>query len=160
MCKSPKYKRNRFGQLSRCVSLQDVKQIGTHIGIDWETAEFSPEDFQEGIRVELEHGAVDPKTDVTHDDPYATAKIAWAHLLERPDYYQKLLEMESGRKKPPKSIKYRGARYALLGSEAEKTLSLEQALSVIDHYANRYMSTWQESELLRLIKKDLEKLAT
>jgi hypothetical protein len=36
--------------------------------------------------VEFEHGAHDPQTDVTHDDPIITGKIAVAHMKEFPDY--------------------------------------------------------------------------
>ena len=35
-----------------------------------------------------------PKTDVTHDDPITTGKIALAHLNEFPDYYTRLAKME------------------------------------------------------------------
>ena len=34
-------------------------------------------------------------TDVTDDDPLVTAKIAWAHLKEFPDYYDRLERMEA-----------------------------------------------------------------
>jgi hypothetical protein len=44
--------------------------------------------------VELEHGHRDPRTDVTHDDPLTTGKIALAHLNEFPDYYTRLRRME------------------------------------------------------------------
>jgi hypothetical protein len=47
-----------------------------------------------GLKVELEHGQRDPKTDVTHDDPITTGKIALAHLNEFPDYYTRLARME------------------------------------------------------------------
>ena len=46
------------------------------------------------LKVELEHGTRTPKTDVTHDDLTMTAKIALAHILEFPDYYFRLKEME------------------------------------------------------------------
>ena len=46
------------------------------------------------MEVELEHGRRDPMTDVTHDDPIVTGKIAWAHLREFPDYYDRLDAME------------------------------------------------------------------
>jgi hypothetical protein len=39
-------------------------------------------------------GRAGPTTDVTHDDPLATAKIALAHLNEFPDYYTRLRKME------------------------------------------------------------------
>ena len=48
-----------------------------------------------GLEVELEHGAHDAETDVTHDDPILTARIAWAHLKELPDYYTRLAVMEA-----------------------------------------------------------------
>jgi len=48
-----------------------------------------------GLEVELEHGRRDPKTDVTHDDPITTGRIALAHLNELPDYYTRLAKMEA-----------------------------------------------------------------
>ncbi len=48
---------------------------------------FSIKDFMIGYNIELEHGTVNPKTNVTNDDPVMTAKIALAHLYEYPDYY-------------------------------------------------------------------------
>ena len=50
---------------------------------------FSPQDFLRGINIELEHGLVNPMTDVTNDDLIMTAKIALAHLNEFPNYYNK-----------------------------------------------------------------------
>ena len=47
------------------------------------------------MEVELEHGARDPETNVTNDDPLITGKIAWAHLREFPDYYDRLAVMEA-----------------------------------------------------------------
>jgi hypothetical protein len=46
------------------------------------------------MNLELEHGRADPRTDVTHDDPSMTARIALAHLNEFPDYYTRLNRME------------------------------------------------------------------
>jgi hypothetical protein len=73
---------------------QQAHEIGSQIGIDWASAPFDVEQFRSGLDVELEHGAHDPKTDVTHDDPLLTGKIAWAHLRELPDYYTRLAVME------------------------------------------------------------------
>ena len=47
-----------------------------------------------GMDVELEHGLIDPSTDVTGDDPILTGKIALAHLREYPDYYTRLAQLE------------------------------------------------------------------
>ena len=48
---------------------------------------FTIEEFLEGINIELEHGKINPKTNVTNDDLITTAKIALAHLDEHPNYY-------------------------------------------------------------------------
>lgn len=32
------------------------------------------------LEMELEHGEIDPETNVTGDDPLLTGKIGWAHL--------------------------------------------------------------------------------
>lgn len=71
---------------------EDATSIGNQIGIDWAVTNL--EEFRKGLAVELEHGARDPKTNVTNDDPVLTGKIAWAHLNEIPDYYTRLIEME------------------------------------------------------------------
>lgn len=73
----------------------EAKRIGEEIGIDWTTSPFDVEQFRKGLEVELEHGAHDPETDVTRDDPILTGKIAWAHLKELPDYYTRLVAMEA-----------------------------------------------------------------
>jgi hypothetical protein len=71
-----------------------AERIGKEIGVDWQSSAFDVEQFRMGLEVELEHGAHDPETDVTHDDPILTGKIAWAHLKELPDYYTRLAVME------------------------------------------------------------------
>jgi hypothetical protein len=73
----------------------DARRIGTAIGIDWESSPFDAEQFLLGLGVELEHGAHDPETNVTNDDEILTGKIAWAHLKELPDYYTRLVAMET-----------------------------------------------------------------
>ena len=71
---------------------EEAKRIGDTLGIDW--GKFDVEQFRMGLHVELEHGQRDPATDVTHDDPIITGKIALAHLNEFPDYYTRLAIME------------------------------------------------------------------
>lgn len=75
-------------------SVEHARELGNEIGIDWATSPFSVEQFRMGLEVELEHGAHDPETNVTGDDPVLTGKIAWAHLKELPDYYTRLAAME------------------------------------------------------------------
>ena len=77
---------------TRRFTTEEVKRIGETLGIDW--SKFDVEQFRMGLDVELEHGTIDPATDVTHDDPILTGKIALAHLNEFPDYYTRLARME------------------------------------------------------------------
>jgi hypothetical protein len=77
---------------SKRFTTKEAKEIGETLGIDW--SEFDVEQFRMGLDVELEHGTVDPATNVTDDDPIVTGKIALAHLNEFPDYYTRLAEME------------------------------------------------------------------
>ncbi len=71
---------------------EQAKEIGEKLGIDW--TKYDVEQFRAGMDVELEHGKVDPHTNVTNDDPLLTGKIALAHLNEFPDYYTRLLKLE------------------------------------------------------------------
>jgi hypothetical protein len=70
-----------------------AKTIGEQLGIRW--GKFDLEQFRTGLGVELEHGTANQTTDVTHDDPLLTGKIALAHLTEFPDYYTRLEKMEA-----------------------------------------------------------------
>jgi len=74
-------------------SFDKAKQIGDALDIDWN--KFGIEQFRMGLEVELEHGVRDPETNVTNDDPLLTGKIALAHLKEFPDYYTRLLKLET-----------------------------------------------------------------
>lgn len=78
--------------MSKKFTLEEAGQIGEKLGIKWD--QFDVEQFRDGMNVELEHGSRDPLTNVTHDDPLMTGKIALAHLNEFPDYYKRLEQME------------------------------------------------------------------
>ncbi len=71
---------------------EEAREIGEKLGIDWSS--FDVEQYRIGLDVELEHGTIDPHTNVTDDDPIMTGKIALAHLNEICDYYTRLTEME------------------------------------------------------------------
>jgi hypothetical protein len=73
-------------------SEEEAKKIGESLGIKWD--KFDVDQFRQGLEVELEHGLIDPLTNVTNDDPVLTGKIALAHLNEFPDYYDRLAKME------------------------------------------------------------------
>jgi len=76
----------------RRTTTAEAKRVGDEIGVDW--SRFDMEQFRFGMDVEYEHGSRDPQTDVTHDDPVLTGKIALAHMKEFPDYYERLQRME------------------------------------------------------------------
>ncbi|MFH1444491.1 MAG: DUF5661 family protein [Candidatus Peregrinibacteria bacterium] len=73
---------------------EQARTVGEQIGLVWDKELFNVEQFRMGMDVELEHGSVDPQTNVTNDDPVLTGKIALAHLREMADYYTRLYEME------------------------------------------------------------------
>ena len=78
---------------TRQFSTEEARSIGTQLDIDW--SQIDLEQFRRGLTVELEHGAMDPETNVTGDDLVLTGKIVWAHLKELRDYYTRLDQMES-----------------------------------------------------------------
>ena len=80
--------------MAKKFTADEAKEIGEKIGIDWKSVNL--EQFRRGLEVEMEHGTQwGEETNVTKDDPYLTGRIAWAHLKEIPDYYNRLDKMES-----------------------------------------------------------------
>lgn len=65
--------------------LSDVYYVADVLNIKFD--KFSPEELLNGMNIELEHGLINPKTNVTDDDLVMTTKIALAHLNEFPNYY-------------------------------------------------------------------------
>lgn len=68
-------------------NLQDAIYAASILNINFD--KFTPEEFLNGINIELEHGKENIETNVTNDDLIMTAKIALAHLNEYPNYYNK-----------------------------------------------------------------------
>jgi hypothetical protein len=85
-------RRREMTEIRRTTS-EEARQVGDEIGVDW--SRFDLEQFRLGMDAEFEHGSHDPQTDVTHDDPIVTGKIALAHMKEFPDYYERLERMEA-----------------------------------------------------------------
>ena len=67
--------------------INDILNIAKNLNVDF--TKFTIDDFITGINIELEHGKVNPLTNVTNNDLLTTAKIALAHLNEFPNYYNK-----------------------------------------------------------------------
>lgn len=68
-------------------NIYDAVNIANKLGIKFDR--FSINDFLTGLNIELEHGKIDPSTNVTNNDLEMTAKIALAHLNEYSNYYNK-----------------------------------------------------------------------
>lgn len=67
--------------------MNDALYVASLLGVSFD--QYTPEEFLIGINIELEHGTISPKTNVTNDNLITTAKIALAHLNEFPNYYNK-----------------------------------------------------------------------
>ncbi len=63
----------------------DIINVAKILNIDFKN--FSFDDFKRGINIELEHGKINPKTNITNNNLIMTSKIALAHLNEFPNYY-------------------------------------------------------------------------
>ena len=64
-----------------------ILNVARILNVDF--SKFSYNDFKRGINIELEHGLINPSTNVTNNDLLKSAKIALAHLNEFPNYYNK-----------------------------------------------------------------------
>lgn len=76
----------------RQVTLEEAEQMVKKLNLNPRVV--SPKYLQKGMQVELEHGTINKKTNVTKNDLTKTAKIALAHIVEFPDYYIRLEKME------------------------------------------------------------------
>lgn len=73
--------------------MNNVDVIAKKIGLNWADVQFSKEQFEMGLNVEMKEHHDDPQTKVINNKEEA-AKVAWAHLKEDPNYYTKLKKME------------------------------------------------------------------
>jgi len=83
---------NQFKTISKNNFDKNLLKIGKELSVDFSKIPF--EAFKKGVKVEMEHGSKNPKTNVTGDNLVITAKIALAHLEEMIDYYDKLENLE------------------------------------------------------------------
>lgn len=90
-------------------NLQDAYYAAKCLGVSFE--QFTLEEFLEGINIELEHGTINPLTNVTNDDLIITAKIALAHLNEFPNYYHPACGLRSFERFLQSKLKETKSRY-------------------------------------------------
>ena len=74
-------------------NMNDAIYAANILGVTFD--KYTIEEFLDGINIELEHGLINPKTNVTNNDLIITAKIALAHLNEFPNYYNKKIRSKS-----------------------------------------------------------------
>jgi len=77
------------------LTLAKAKQIGDDIGVDWDLVDLG--EFLQGIKEEQEHSGIlgGENTKVIEKlDYHASGRIAYEHLLEVPNYYTLLEELE------------------------------------------------------------------
>ena len=72
------------------VSLDEAKVILSEVNT--EKMDIDPDEFRNGLEVELEHGMVFKDANVTNNHPVLTGLIVLAHFKESLDYYR-LLEV-------------------------------------------------------------------
>jgi hypothetical protein len=83
---------NQIKMAKKHFTSKEAKKIGDELGIKWD--KWNVNQFRMGLDVELEHGTISRKTNITNDDSIMTGKIALAHLNEFADYYTRLAELE------------------------------------------------------------------
>ena len=76
-------------------TLSEAMETAKQLAIDFDKVAYRPEEFLEGMNIELEHGTVEPSTNVTDDNPQFTGKIALAHLNEHSSYYHDDIGLEA-----------------------------------------------------------------
>lgn len=79
---------------NKVFSESEALKIANKLKINFAKVKFNLLDFTKGMNVELEHGKINKKTNITNDNPLLTGKITLAHLNEFPDYYKRLEKLE------------------------------------------------------------------
>lgn len=77
------------------LTLKKAKQVGDEIGVDWDLVDLG--EFLQGIKEEQEHSGIlggDKTRVIDLHDYIGSGKIAYEHLLEVPNYYTMLEELE------------------------------------------------------------------
>jgi hypothetical protein len=70
------------------VTMKEARIILPHVNT--EKMKIPLEDFRIGLEVELEHGLMFKRYNVTNNHPVLTGKIVMAHFMEMLDYYKRL----------------------------------------------------------------------
>lgn len=151
---SRKEKRTRDFNVSDAIAVERALDINLYeLGIMYS-------DLAIGMNVELEHGkALGEATNVTDDDTMMTAKIALAHLIEDPKYYEKLAKSGikgEGRENPSTPIGSHGSYEKLyfdvpqqVKANAKRGIEESENASAIDLARAKQLSTGKPRVTLR-----------
>jgi hypothetical protein len=150
--------RYRFRVSAKQFTQEEAKVLAANLGIDFDAEGFDLDQFTRGLNVEREHGSRDPSTNVTCDDPLKTGKIAWTHLKELPDYYDRLEVMEQGQGEvdvkeasvPPSLIKVWGGIYRLAVQGRET--NPRQLADQVEMYMNDILGRMQRETANSVLK--------
>lgn len=109
---------------------EDAERVGNALKLDW--AVVPPPVWREALGVELEHGTrYGPKTNATGDDLLLTGRIALAHLMEDPFYYQRLRPMETAASEYWRGVAQKPSPVILGGFEPPRLYLVLLALIVV-----------------------------
>lgn len=76
------------------INIKQAEKLAKHYKINLDLINF--DEWHYGLNVELEHGKkFGLITNITNNNLNITAKIVIAHLIEFPDYYKRLLKLET-----------------------------------------------------------------
>lgn len=71
-----------------------VVELAQEMGISWPDEAFDLDDLWFGMNVEAERATRGPLGDTAHDSPAVAAQLAFAHLREDPEHYDRLRDIE------------------------------------------------------------------
>ena len=74
-------------EIKNVINKDDAIFMAIKLGVNFDN--FSVDDWVAGLNYELEHGTINPQTNITNDDLEITAKIVLAHLYIYPQYYNR-----------------------------------------------------------------------
>ena len=107
----------------------DARKVQELVGA--EAMQITPEEFQLGLEVELEHGLQFADANVTNNHPVLTGMIVLAHLKEMLDYYARLevAELEGDMLKAARRGDWEklGAKYAQMRAARAQLAAGESA---------------------------------
>ena len=69
--------------------IAEIFSVAQELGVDFAKESFTPEDYREGMDIELTHCREHPEA--TDEDPMELGRIVLDHLRAEPSYYQRLL---------------------------------------------------------------------